>query len=52
VQPHAARLDTITGPLTVIAELLGGGDSACVYSFRIHGEDRLLLAGRAGVFFK
>jgi predicted hotdog family 3-hydroxylacyl-ACP dehydratase len=52
VQLHAGRLDDIAGPLTVTAELLGGGDSACVYSFRIHGEDRLLLAGRAGVFFR
>lgn len=52
LQLHARRLDTIAGPLTVTAELLGGGDSACVYSFRIHGEDRLLLAGRAGVFFR
>jgi len=51
IRLHVDRLDTVIGPMTVVAELLSDGDAACVYGFRLLGGARPLIDGRAGVFF-
>lgn len=48
---HTGRLDDIAGPIAVRAELLTGWGKACAYRFRLQAGDRLLVEGRAGVFF-
>jgi predicted hotdog family 3-hydroxylacyl-ACP dehydratase len=48
---HVDRLDDIAGPLEVRAELLTGWGRACAYSFRLQAGARVLVEGRAGVFF-
>ena len=48
---HADRLDDIVGPIAVHAELLTGWGKACAYRFRLQAGARLLVEGRAGVFF-
>ena len=48
---HVDRLDDIAGPIAVHAELLTGWGKACAYRFRLSAAERLLVDGRAGVFF-
>jgi predicted hotdog family 3-hydroxylacyl-ACP dehydratase len=48
---HADRLDDIAGPIAVHAELLTGWGKACAYRFRLSTGTRLVVEGRAGVFF-
>ena len=48
---HADRLDDIPGPIAVRAELLTGWGKACGYRFQLRAGARLLVEGRAGVFF-
>lgn len=52
VQLLVGRLDTVSDPIIVTAELLSDGDTACIYSFRLTAAARLLVSGRAGVFFR
>jgi predicted hotdog family 3-hydroxylacyl-ACP dehydratase len=48
---QAHRLDEIAGPLVIHAELLTGWGKACAYRFRLQAGERVLVEGRAGVFF-
>lgn len=48
---HADRLDDIAGPIAIHAELFTGWGKACAYRFRLQAGARLLVEGRAGVFF-
>lgn len=46
---HVERLDDIPGMLTVRAEKLAGEGGRMLYQFRISGDGRELLSGRAAV---
>jgi len=46
-----SRLDTVPGPIIVTVQRLSGGGEASIYTFRLTAAARLLLSGRAGVFF-
>jgi predicted hotdog family 3-hydroxylacyl-ACP dehydratase len=49
VSLHVERLDDLNGPLAVRAERVTGDDASILYSFTVHGEGTLLVAGRAVV---
>lgn len=49
VELRAARLDDVPGVLQVSAERIGGEGEHILYAFRVAGEARELLAGRAAV---
>lgn len=42
-------LDDVAGGLDIEAERLSGDDNNVLYQFTVHGDGRLLLAGRAAV---
>ena len=46
---HAARLDTLAGPLTVNAERITGDTNTVLYSFSVQAGTQTLLGGRAVV---
>lgn len=45
----ADRLDDVEADLDIEAERISGDDNVVLYEFRVRGEDRLLLQGRAAV---
>ncbi|MDB5799992.1 MAG: 3-hydroxymyristoyl-ACP dehydratase [Rhodocyclales bacterium] len=49
VQLHVPRLDDIVDALTVQAVRLTGDGQSILYSFSVHGGEKLLLTGRAAV---
>ncbi|WP_321887002.1 hotdog family protein [Paraburkholderia bannensis] len=49
VEAHVARLDTLTGPLTIEAERLSGDGTSVLYAFTVRCGAQTLLAGRAAV---
>jgi predicted hotdog family 3-hydroxylacyl-ACP dehydratase len=49
VQLHVTRLDDISGALRVEATRLSGDGQTVLYSFSLHGAEKLLLTGRAAV---
>jgi predicted hotdog family 3-hydroxylacyl-ACP dehydratase len=49
---RAARLDDVTGDLTVQATRLVGEGGCFIYTFRVSGERQALLDGRASIFLK
>ncbi|MEO7391177.1 MAG: 3-hydroxylacyl-ACP dehydratase [Ramlibacter sp.] len=44
---HVDRLDTVQGPLSVIARRITGDDNTVLYSFNVQDGERPLLSGRA-----
>ena len=49
---RAARLDDVTGDLTLQATRLVGEAGRFIYTFRVSAEPQLLLEGRASIFLK
>ena len=49
---RAARLDNVTGTLTVQATRLVGEMSSFIYAFRVTADRQSLLEGRASIFLK
>ena len=45
----ADRLDTVPGPLEIVAERLSGDSTTVLYQFHVRSADQLLLSGRAAV---
>jgi len=48
---RAAYLDDVPGSLTIEARLLTGWGKACAYHFTLKAGARILVEGRAAVFF-
>jgi predicted hotdog family 3-hydroxylacyl-ACP dehydratase len=48
---HARRLDDIASDLEVEAEQLGASPAGVLYSFKVTGDGRVLVAGRVTVAF-
>jgi predicted hotdog family 3-hydroxylacyl-ACP dehydratase len=49
---RAARMDDLTGDLTVQTTRLTGEESSFIYAFRVSAERQELMEGRASIFLK